>query len=221
MKVLFLCIILTSTVLTGSIWSFLLPHRAAIELEEEISHVTTKVSVLQHHDSGFTFNKFKNTKSFQDYVTEVIVAVGKAGEKMINVIQQAESKMGKIKGVVSVGDSTLRTLKDSLVKMEEWDPIDSSKRIGEDIRDNASIKIRQGVEEVKEIAEKVMETSPNELVSRSKSAISDGLLMVLSRGSVISWCRLLGFSTAYGSGVWVTFFSSLFWANICLNCSVR
>ncbi|KAI3802497.1 hypothetical protein L1987_30630 [Smallanthus sonchifolius] len=99
-----------------------------------------------------------------------------------------------------IADTIQGILKDVVVKLDEWDPVDSPRRIGEDIRQNASLKIEQGVEEVKETVKNVMETCPNDLLRWSKNAICDVR-------SVIGWCQLLGFSTAYGMGVWVTFFS--------------
>ncbi|XP_076913373.1 uncharacterized protein LOC143571972 [Bidens hawaiensis] len=179
LKTLLLYFVLNSTV-AGAIWLSVSPHH-------------------HHHDSsvaGFTFDKLK---SFQHQATEVIEeAVAKAGEKAVNI-------MGK---VVNVYDGTLGALKDSLIKLKEWDPVDSPKRIGEDIGHNASVIAEQGVEQVKETVENVMETTPNEVLLKSKTAINDVNLHTVSLGmSVTGWCHLLGFSAAYGMGVWVTFFS--------------
>lgn len=112
-------------------------------------------------------------------------------------------------GMVTFGDKIEGALKDSVVKIEDWDAIDSPKRISEDIEQNATVKIEQGVEEVKESMESVKETNANELLTRSKNAIRKVPLVVSLEKvrPVISFCYLLGFSTAYGIGLWVTLFS--------------
>lgn len=157
-------------------------HRVVIEFEEG------KISISQSDDSGvfsgFTTVKFKSMLG------------GKAMRKFGEVAEKVKTVIGKTIGFVGISNCIDQgTLKDEVVKLEEWDPIDSPKRIGEDIAQNASLKMEQGVEEVKETVESVMETRSNEVLTRSKT--------------LVSWCHLhlLGFSIAYGMGVWIMFFS--------------
>ncbi|KAL4559692.1 hypothetical protein LXL04_031835 [Taraxacum kok-saghyz] len=129
------------------------------------------------------------------------------GEQAIKeVAGKSKSAALKTLGTFRIGCVTAGTLKDSALKMEQWDLIDSPKRIGEDIESNASRKLEQGVEEVKETVEMVNETSLHDLLKRFTRKLTSILADTIQ--SVISWCHLLGFSTAFGMGVWVTFFSS-------------
>ncbi|XP_024972238.1 uncharacterized protein LOC112511071 isoform X2 [Cynara cardunculus var. scolymus] len=121
--------------------------------------------------------------------------VTSVGEKSKEVAGHAKEAVGE-----ALGSRIGGALKDSVVKLEDWDVIDSPKRIGEDIERNVSQKIEQGTEELKE-------TSLNELLRGSKNLFF--LMFPLEKiKAVISWCHLLGFSTAYGMGVWFTFVSS-------------
>nr|XP_043637844.1 uncharacterized protein LOC122608829 [Erigeron canadensis] len=107
------------------------------------------------------------------------------------------------------GESAKGSLKDSVVKMDEWDLVDSPKRIGEDIERNATRKIVEGVEQVEETLETVKESSVNDLITKSKEVLPDVMFKTTLEKikSVISWCHLFGFSIAYGMGIWMTFSS--------------
>ncbi|PWA43802.1 hypothetical protein CTI12_AA532270 [Artemisia annua] len=139
-------------------------------------------------------------ETLSEKITETVKSVG----------ENAKSAVKQTIGMVNIGDSsTVGTLKDSVVKIEDWDLVDSPKRIGEDIESNASRKIEQGVEEVKETVDFIKDSTPNELVTQCQNKICDAFYVSLEKiRSVISWFHLFGFSTAYGMGVWVTFFSS-------------
>ncbi|KAI3684554.1 hypothetical protein L6452_33778 [Arctium lappa] len=131
-----------------------------------------------------------------------VSSVGKKGKEVAGNAKAAVNE--------ALGDRIVAVLKDSVVKVENWDPVDSPKRIGEDIERNVSRKVEQGVDEVKETLKNVQETRLDELLRRSKKLVRDVFLMfsLEKTKAVISWCHLLGFSMAYGMGVWFTFVSS-------------
>ncbi|KAL4559693.1 hypothetical protein LXL04_031836 [Taraxacum kok-saghyz] len=135
-------------------------------------------------------------------VWEKVKVVGIKAKQMAGT---ASSLVGKTLGTLSIGGGTKGALKDSVVKVGEWDLVDSPKRIGEDIERNASRIVDSGVEEVKETVEIVRETSLHDLLTRTTRKVT---VLVDTIQSVISWCHLLGFSMAYGMWVWVTFISS-------------
>ncbi|MFS7951368.1 hypothetical protein Hanom_Chr07g00594361 [Helianthus anomalus] len=220
---IFLSFILVTTPVTGAFWPSFSSHhhhhqvaikdghRVIIEFEEQC-HSSNKITISQTNDSGVTgfgFTTFKTTvATAYTKTTEVAnVSAAKTGKSTINIIAKAMKKLGQTIRMAGVDDDSKGTLKDLVVKLEEWDPVDSPKRICEDVGHNASVKIKDGVEEAKETVENIVETSPNEALTRSKTAINDVLDIVLSERWVTGWCHLLGFSTAYGMGVWVTFFS--------------
>nr|GEU31929.1 putative late embryogenesis abundant domain-containing protein / LEA domain-containing protein [Tanacetum cinerariifolium] len=154
----------------------------------------------------------------KDFVDNAVGKIGepketlseKITETVISVGEIAKSAVKNTVGMVNMGDSsTVGTLKDSVVKIEDWDLVDSPKRIGEDIQSNASRKIEQGVEEVKETVDFIKDSTPNELVTHCKNKLCDAFFVSLETiKSAISWFHLFGFSIAFGMGVWVTFFSS-------------
>ncbi|CAH1420225.1 unnamed protein product [Lactuca virosa] len=135
-------------------------------------------------------------------LSEKFKAVGEKAKDVAGIVKNA---VGKPLGLFTSGEGTKGTLKDSVLKVEQWDLVDSPKRIGEDIESNATRKVEEGVEEMRETVKTVQETSWNDLLTRSTSMAT---VLIDKIQSVISWCHLLGFSTAYGMGVWVTFFSS-------------
>ncbi|CAI9286762.1 unnamed protein product [Lactuca saligna] len=150
------------------------------------------------------------SSNLEEQVKEVIDESGgdpkvKLLEKVKEVAGNAKNAVRKAVGLFTIGESTKGALKDLVVKMRQWDVIDSPKRIGEDIESNASLKVEEAVEEVKEIVKIVKETSWNDLLTKPTRKM---IVLTDKIQSVISWCHLLGFSIAYGIGVWVTFFSS-------------
>ncbi|GJS01676.1 putative late embryogenesis abundant domain-containing protein [Tanacetum coccineum] len=179
---------------------------------------TTKNAV-----SDKTHEVLSDIGNFENHGKDVVDnAVGKIGEPretlsekitetVKSVGENAKSAVKQTIGMVNyIGDSSaVGTLKDSVVKIEDWDLVDSPKRIGEDIQSNASRKIEQGVEEVKETVDFIKDSTPNELVTHCENKICDAFYVSLETiKSAISWCHLFGFSIAYGMGVWVTFFLS-------------
>ncbi|KAM0066449.1 hypothetical protein Hdeb2414_s0002g00049171 [Helianthus debilis subsp. tardiflorus] len=222
-NLLYLSFILVTTPVIGAFWPSFSSHhhhhqvaikdghRVIIEFEEQ-SHSSNKITISQADDSGvtgFAFTTFKTTVATAYTKTTGVanIAVAKTGENANNIIAKAMKKLAQTIRMAGVDDNSEGTLKDMVVKLEEWDPVDSPKRTCEDVGHNASVKIKDGVEEAKETVENIVETSPNEALTRSKTAINDVLDIVLSERWVTGWCHLLGFSTAYGMGVWVTFFS--------------
>ncbi|KAL7599380.1 uncharacterized protein LOC111918470 [Lactuca sativa] len=217
MHLVFLCLVLSSLI-TGANWSPSPPphHRQFVVEFEEKPDGNTEVSISLHDDSGMVIEKTKNmvsakphdvSSNLEEQVKEVIdKSVGdpkvKLSEKVKDVVGNA---VRKAVGLFTIGESTKGALKDLVVKMKQWDVIDSPKRIGEDIESNASLKVEEAVEKVKETVKIVKETSWNDLLTKPTRKMT---VLIDKIQSVISWCHLLGFSTAYGMGVWVTFFSS-------------
>ncbi|KAI3512936.1 hypothetical protein L1887_20259 [Cichorium endivia] len=190
------------------------PRELLAKCSDKLGSVIEKTKNMVSGKTHEGLNKFHN---FEEQAKELIdEAVGGVGDNEVKLSEKLSEKLKAVGektkemakttlGAITIGDSTEGTLKDSALKMEQWDLIDSPKRIGEDIQSNASRKVEEGVEEVKETVEIVKETSLNDLLTRSTKKVT---VLVDNIQSVVSWCHLLGFSTAYGMGVWVTFFTS-------------
>ncbi|CAI9267201.1 unnamed protein product [Lactuca saligna] len=154
------------------------------KLEEQVKEVTDEVV------------KVGDPKvKLSEKLSEKFKAVGEKAKDVAGIVKNA---VGKPLGLFTFGEGTKGTLKDSVLKVEQWDLVDSPKRIGEDIGSNATRKVEEGVEEVKETVKTVQESSWNDLLTRSTSMAT---VLIDKMQSVISWCHLLGFSTAYGMGV--------------------
>nr|XP_043618286.1 uncharacterized protein LOC122590013 [Erigeron canadensis] len=131
-----------------------------------------------------------------------------------------EGHVGKAKEAVShgigkakkVADDVVGTVKDGASKVKNFDVVDSPIRIGEDIERNVTGKIAEGVEHVKEQAKEVAgQKTFGEILSNIKQVSYDVFWYVLSPNkidAVVGLLHMLGFSTAYGMCVWVTFVSS-------------
>lgn len=136
------------------------------------------------------------------------VSLGKVKDTMAQGI-------GKAKKVA--GDVT-STVKDSATKVKSFDMVDSPKRIGEDIERNVTGKVEEGAEHLMEQAkeaaanvQKVGHKSLGEIVKKLQEVTNDVFWYMVSPekvDAVVGLIHMLGFSTAYGMSVWVTFVSS-------------
>ncbi|KAJ9568026.1 hypothetical protein OSB04_003992 [Centaurea solstitialis] len=131
--------------------------------------------------------------------------VGKAKEKMAQGI-------GKAKEVVV---DVMETVRDGKSKAKNFDILDSPKRMGEDIQRNVTGKVEEGAEHVmeqtKEAVQKVGQKSFGEIVRKLQEVAYDVFWYIVSPekvDAVVGLIHILGFSTAYGMCVWVTFVSS-------------
>lgn len=96
--------------------------------------------------------------------------------------------------------------------------VDSPERIGEDIQRNVTGKVEEGAEHVMEQAkeaaakvQKVGQKSFGEIISKLQEVTYDVFWYIVSPekvDAVVGLIHMLGFSTAYGMCVWVTFVSS-------------
>ncbi|KAJ0950731.1 hypothetical protein HanPSC8_Chr02g0051671 [Helianthus annuus] len=160
------------------IYSSFSTFQTIFKIMKKISHllflclVLTSLSPPQDHSNELNLSEM--LKSF--------------GEKAFEVAENVKIALEKTTGTVRIGDIIEGALKDSVVKMHDWDFYDSPKRICEDIKWNFT---------------------RNVFLMRSVDTICDvlGKVSFEEIRRVINWCHLLGFSTAYGIGVWVTFSS--------------
>lgn len=137
------------------------------------------------------------------------------GESLGKAKDSVSHGIGKTK---KVAEDVVGTVKDGAVKVKEFDVVDSPKRIGEDISRNVTGKIEEGVEHAKRRVEETVENVQDvgqktlrEILSKLKEVTYDILWYLVSRDkleSVVGLIHMLGFSTAYGMCVWVTFISS-------------
>ncbi|GKE00346.1 putative late embryogenesis abundant domain-containing protein, partial [Tanacetum coccineum] len=117
-----------------------------------------------------------------------------------------------------VAEDVVGTVKDGASKAKNFDVVDSPKRIGEDIQRNVTGKIEESAEHVKEQAKETVhnvqqagQKSLGEILSKLREVTYDVIWYMASRDkvdAVVGLIHMLGFSTAYGMCVWVTFVSS-------------
>ncbi|XP_024964694.1 uncharacterized protein LOC112504975 [Cynara cardunculus var. scolymus] len=137
------------------------------------------------------------------------------GESLDNAKDSIAQGIGKAKKVA--GD-VMETVRDSATKAKSFDMVDSPKRIGEDIQRNVSGRVEEGAEHVMEQAkeaaanvQKVGQKSLGEIISKLKEVMYDVFWYMVSPekvDAVVGLIHMLGFSTAYGMCMWVTFVSS-------------
>nr|GEV32543.1 putative late embryogenesis abundant domain-containing protein / LEA domain-containing protein [Tanacetum cinerariifolium] len=135
-------------------------------------------------------------------------SLGKAKDSVAHGIDKAKK----------VAEDVVGTVKDGASKAKNFDVVDSPKRMGEDIQRNVTGKIEESAEHVKEQAKETVhnvqqagQKSLHEILSKLREVISDVFWYMASRDkvdAVVGLIHMLGFSTAYGMCVWVTFVSS-------------
>nr|KAJ0196848.1 hypothetical protein LSAT_V11C700350810 [Lactuca sativa] len=138
------------------------------------------------------------------------------GESLGKAKDSVAHGIGKAK---KVAEDVVDTVKDGALKAKNFDVVDSPKRMGEDIQRNVTGKVEEGAQhmmnQAKETAGNVQKVvgqkSFGEILSKLKEVTSDVIWYMVSRDkvdAVIGLIHMLGFSTAYGMCVWVTFVSS-------------
>lgn len=135
-------------------------------------------------------------------------SLGKAKDSVAHGIDKAKK----------VAEDVVGTVKDGASKVKNFDVVDSPKRIGEDIQRNVTGKFEESAEHVKEQAKETVnnvqqegQKSLREILSKLREVIYDVIWYMASRDkvdAVVGLIHMLGFSTAYGMCVWVTFVSS-------------
>ncbi|XP_071711897.1 uncharacterized protein [Rutidosis leptorrhynchoides] len=141
-------------------------------------------------------NAFTKTKDAVEKTTHEVTELEQHAK------DAASGALGKAK---KVADDVVCTVKDGVSK--DFDVVDSPKRLGEDTERNVTGRIEEGVEQAKESVTKVGQKYLTEILSKVKNVLGH----VVARDKVDEVVRLihmLGFSTAYGMCVWVTFVSS-------------
>ncbi|PWA75114.1 hypothetical protein CTI12_AA245970 [Artemisia annua] len=170
----------------------------------------------------------KAKKTVYEYEERAKDAVGDAKEKATETVtgHTIGESLGKAKDSVAhgidkakkVAEDVVGTVKDGASKVKNFDVVDSPKRIGEDIQRNVTGKIEESAEHVKEQAKETVnnvkqagQKSLREILSKLREVIYDVIWYMASRDkvdAVVGLIHMLGFSTAYGMCVWVTFVSS-------------
>lgn len=177
------------------------------EVEEHTSEAVGKAKETVH---GYEERAKEAVKEATEKVTGRSI-----GESIDEAKDGVAQGIGKAKKVT---EDVVGTVKDSALKTKNFDMVDSLKRIGEDIQRNVSGKIEEGVEHVKEQAketvknvQQVGQKSLGEILNKLKEVTYDVMWYMMSRdkvNAVVGLIHMLGFSTAYGMCVWVTFVSS-------------
>ncbi|KAK9054268.1 hypothetical protein SSX86_025346 [Deinandra increscens subsp. villosa] len=162
-----------------------------------------------------TSNEGTNKPTFSGPRDLICDAYGKCTHKIANVLAKTREKVAKTAHRVSdkarelAGDAA-DIVRDGASK--DFDVIDSPKRMGEDIAGNATDEIAEHVSEnakgtVKNIQGigQVGERSLEKFLFKLKDIVGGDKMDANSVGGLI---HMVGFSTAYGMCVWVTFVSS-------------
>ncbi|KAI3726578.1 hypothetical protein L1987_66376 [Smallanthus sonchifolius] len=155
-----------------------------------------KVEEIETHAISAA-NEAKDKLSEQ--VTEKVT--GKAKESVVHGIDKAKR----------VANDALGIVKDGVVKVKNFDVVDSPKRIGEDIEGNMTGKVEESAKETVENVTRMGEKSLDEILRKLKDVTHDVIWYLVSRDkidAVAGLVHMLGFSTAYGMCVWVTLISS-------------
>ncbi|KAI3767575.1 hypothetical protein L2E82_17799 [Cichorium intybus] len=171
------------------------------------------------------FQKGQDIGKAKDELSEKVSEKARGAEEKVRGHPVAQS-LGEAKDTVAhgigkakqVAEDVVGIVKDGAVKAKDFDVLDSPKRIGEDIQRNVTGKVEEGAEhvkeQVKETAENVQkagEKSLGEILGKLKEVTYDVIWYMVSRDkvdAVAGLIHMLGFSTAYGMCVWVTFVSS-------------
>ncbi|KAK1433373.1 hypothetical protein QVD17_10283 [Tagetes erecta] len=166
------------------------------ETVEEAAHaVSDKAREIEQHAKETVSEKVTGT-------------VGESLEKAKGGVAHGIDKAKKVAGDVA------ETVKDGAGKVKKLDVLDSAKTLGGDIQRNVSGQVENVEEVAKETVEEVKkagEKSIGEILKKLKEVANDVVWYVVSRDkidSVVGLIHMLGFSTAYGMCVWVTFISS-------------
>ncbi|XP_076920557.1 uncharacterized protein LOC143581730 [Bidens hawaiensis] len=149
-------------------------------------------------------------------------AVGKVSESEKAVGPTIGESLGKAKDTVAHGIDKAKevagdmagTVKDGAVKAKnKLDVVASVRTLGGDIERNVTGlgKIQEAAKGTVERVQEVGEKSLGEILGKLREVANDVFWYVVSRdkvNAVVGLIHMLGFSTAYGMSVWVTFISS-------------
>ncbi|KAD4888535.1 hypothetical protein R6Q59_034462 [Mikania micrantha] len=174
------------------------------KVDETVHGVSDKAREIEERTKD-AVNEAMGTSSSQDDDKVTGHTISEPLLKAKDSVAHGIDKVKKVAGDVA------GTVKDGAVKVKNFDVVDSPKRIEEDIERNVTGKVEESMKQTVENVIEVGEKSLGDILKKLKDVTYDVIWYMMGRdkaGALVGLVHMLGFSTAYGMSVWVTFISS-------------